>query len=225
MSGIRGQGSESKVKRAICLFALCVLASGICEAKPSLQSSSKKHNQHAPIEITADKLEVFQAENKAIFTGHVVAIQAEQRLKGDQMIVYYKTEAEKDQAKNKKASPEKTEEKADDAGGNPLNAGSVKKIDVKGNVFLSTPEESASGDFGNYDVDAQLIHLNDHVVLTRGKNVLKGDKLVYNFETGKSVVSSNAPKAGGDKSKSERVRALFVPESKTKNATADKPEK
>jgi lipopolysaccharide export system protein LptA len=47
-------------------------------------------------------------------------------------------------------------------------------------------------------------------VLTRDKNVLKGDRLTYNLATGKSAISGGgaAAKSGGK----DRVRALFVPD-------------
>lgn len=159
-----------------------------------------KHDAKTPIEVTSDSLEVMQQQNQAAFTGHVVAIQGDVRLTSDRMVVHYAA------ADEKKTAGKKDKKDGDNA------QGAIKKIDAAGNVFLATPEETASGASGMYDVEHQEIHLNDHVVLTRGKNVLKGDRLVYNFATGRSVISSaGEAKAGGKK---ERVRALFVPETK-----------
>ncbi len=179
------------------LICLSVLPYG-AYAKPPVPAPAQKHDKHAPIDITSDTLEVFQAENRAVFTGHVVAIQAEDRLKADTMTVYYRKQDDA-AAKKKKTStgPE---------------AGAIKKIDADGNVFLSTPTETASGDTGTYEVEQQVIHLNNHVVLTRGQNVLKGDKLTYNLDTGKSVVTGGTADA-----KPGRVHALFVPENKDKS--------
>jgi lipopolysaccharide export system protein LptA len=217
---------------ASCLLAFDMVA--VAHAKAPSLASGQKHDKKAPIEITADTLEVYQAENRAVFKGHVVAIQADDRLKGDEMIVYYKNQEEqnKEKGKDKKSvsnakTPDSkaTDDKAE-PDSNPMNAGAIKKIDVKGNVFLSTPQETASGDWGDYEVDNQLVHLNDHVVLTRGKNVLKGDKLVYNLDTGKSVVTSatGSQKPGMDTKKSQRVHALFVPENKTPNQPTTQPQ-
>ncbi len=162
-----------------------------------------KHDNNEPIEITSDALEVFQQENRAVFTGHVVAIQGDVRLKSEKMTVYYKASEEKTAGDKTPAADEKN---------------SIRKIEVEGSVFLSTPEETASGLTGVYDVENHEIRLNDNVVLTRAKNVLKGDHLVYNLETGKSVVTGGATAAEQTAApgRKERVRALFVPENKEK---------
>lgn len=162
-----------------------------------IASFGKKRDNHTPIEVTADTLEVSQEESKATFSGHVVAIQGDLRLTADKMLVYY---AKRD-AKSEKSSKKSKEENA------------IKKIEADGNVFLATPEETASGANGTYDVDEQEIHLNNHVVLTRGKNVLEGESLVYNFATGKSKMVSQASNAApAERAGKTRVRALFVPE-------------
>ncbi len=195
------------------LTVICILAatlalgvSGPAAAKSAkkaepVASFGKKRDNHTPIEVTADSLEVLQEESKATFTGHVVAIQGDLRLTADSMNVFY---AKREEAKGKKAPKAAAKEE---------NA--IKKIDAVGNVFLATPEETASGATATYDVDEQEIHLNGHVVLTRGKNVLEGENLVYNFATGKSKIVSEAgaaATASGGTGGKKRVRALFVPE-------------
>jgi len=192
-------GSHFKFPAFALALALAVCPAAAFAAKSPLGG---KHNNKAPVEVTSDTLEVLQQENKATFSGHVVAIQGKVRLTADKMTVYY-TGAE--DMKGKGAASGRKEEAAQ---------GAVKKIEATGSVFLSTPQETASGASGLYDVLNQEIHLNGSVVLTRGKNVLKGDTLTYNFASGRSVVSglaSGDAKAGGNGR--ERVRALFVPES------------
>src|SRR5690349_1055058 len=119
------------------LLSLACLATlpftGALAKTPVLPGSS--HNNKSPIEITSDKLEVFQEENRATFTGHVVAIQGDVRLKADGMTVYYR---QQDNGKKKSK---------DMAG----DANAIRKIDAQGGVFLSTPEETASGASGTYD--------------------------------------------------------------------------
>lgn len=152
------------------------------------------NNGNAPIDITADQLEVLQNENKAIFTGHVVAVQDDVRLTSEKMVVHYK---QQEKGKTKKA---------DDASGR----NSIEKIEVEKDVFMATPLETASGASGLYDVANKKITLNTNVVLTKDKNTLKGDRLVYDFNTGKSTVTSGG--AGSDGKSKGRVRALFIPE-------------
>lgn len=185
----------------ICLSLAAALPGAACAGPGGL--SGGKHNTKAPIEVTSDSLEVLQEDNKAIFTGHVVVIQGKVRLKADKMTVHYAGK----QDSQKKPEPKKTKEAG--KGDNPETA--IKKIEAEGSVFLSTPMETASGASGVYDVDRQEIRLNDNVVLTRGKNVLKGSRLTYSFATGKSSLTGGSKPPGGN-GKNERVRALFVPE-------------
>ena len=130
------------------------------------------------IEITADTLEVRQSENVAVFEGSVHAIQGELVLNADMLTVYYR-EVEGDQG---------------DLG--------VSRIDAEGNVVISSPDETAQGQRGVYDVENARIDLAGGVVLNRGNNIVRGEVLTMDLESGVSRVS------GG----STRVQGLFVPE-------------
>ena len=173
---------------------------GTAPAASPLGLGSQKNNDK-PIEINADSLEVFQEEHRAVFAGRVVAVQGDMRLKADKMVVFYRArEEEKNNGKTKAGSGQQQD--------------AIQKIEVEGNVFLATAEETASGLSGVYDVENHMVKLKDQVVLTKGKNILKGDKLVYNLQTGQSSVTSGGVEAAGDKGKKGRVRALFVPDKK-----------
>lgn len=193
---------------AALLLATAIIVTGAYDAaaKPAknksepIASFGKKRDNHTPIEVTADTLEVAQTESKATFSGHVVAIQGDLRLTSETMTVYYAKRATDENAKK----PAKAKDKEENA---------IKKIEAQGNVFLATPEETARGASATYDVDEQEIRMNGHVTLTRGKNVLEGEGLVYNFATGKSKIVSGGPDAATGANKG-RVRALFVPEKK-----------
>jgi len=197
---------------------MIALASGAGAATPATAAApatpdplkaqmSEKYDTKLPIEISADNLEVLQHENKAIFRGNVIAVQGKIRLKSDVMIIHYKEKGgTPTPAPVKPASAPATDSGV---------AGSITLIEVEGNVFAATPEESAKGDKGDYVVADKLLHLyGKNVVLTRDKNILKGTELVYNLETGRSVLTDNGTEVGeGNKG---RVRGVFVP--------ADKPQ-
>lgn len=174
------------MKTPLYLIAVSAIMLGL----PAYGQVSTLASKDKPVEVTSDALEVFQSENRAVFSGNVVAVQGDIKLKADKMNIHYRKAAEKTSQSQ-----------------------SIQKIEVEGNVFLATPEETASGASGLYDVDAHTITLNTNVVLTKGQNTLKGDHLVYNMETGKSVLNSGASgsETGG---KPQRVKALFVPENK-----------
>jgi lipopolysaccharide export system protein LptA len=194
--------------RHILLIALYFTAFS-AEALAAAPKTSK-HDTKQPIEINADELEVFQEENRAVFSGNVVAIQGKVRLKSDRMNVFYSSsDSDKKSPSAKPAAKSTTKAPAKQAA-NPAQGG-IDRIEVTGNVFLSTPTETASGTQGEYDVKGQEVRLSGNVVLTRDRNTLKGDRLVYSFLTGKSLLTAGGTVQNGKK---ERVRALFVPEKK-----------
>ena len=88
----------------------------------------------------------------------------------------------------------------------------VRLLEAEGNVLIIQPGETAEGKTGSYDLAAGKMVLIGDVVLTRGKNVVKGDRLDVDRNTGVSVVTVD--KGSGKPSQTQRVRALFVPEPK-----------
>ena len=144
---------------------------------------SREHDSSLPIEITADTLEARQDLNVAIFRGNVDAAQGDLVLRADQLTVHYRTD------KTGKTT--------------------IALIDAEGNVFLVSPNESAQGDKGIYDVDAERLELIGSVVLHRNENVIRGDRLTLNLATGESKMESRAGATGG----TTRVKAVFVPKS------------
>ena len=158
-------------------------AAAVSPAVAQLDELNGNHDSQAPIEITADTLEVRQTENLAIFRGDVDAIQGDLLLKADMLVVHYRDNMER-----------------------PDQPG-ISQIDAEGNVFVSSPNETAQGARGVYDVDNQMIWLTGQVILTQGDNIIQGDRLELNLATGKSRVLS----AVSDDETRERVRGLFVP--------------
>lgn len=176
--------------RYVCFLA--VLLPFATSAQDSVKRDTEK-----PVEITADALEVLQKEQQAIFKGNVVATQGDMRLSAETMKVFYRTG---EQAKG--------------------DAQAVSKIEVQGNVFLATPDESARGKSGLYNVDDKKITLKEDVVLTRGENVVKGQVLEYDLVTGRSRIVGagevGSTSKEGDGGKKGRVRGLFVPQNNGK---------
>ena len=148
-----------------------------------------QHDTDQPIEINADSLEVEQDQQVATFRGNVDAVQGEIRLRADELKVHYRNGG------------------GDTAGA----AGAIVRIDAVGNVFVSSPTETAQGNTGVYDIDNREITLTGQVVLTRGENVLRGERLVLNMATGRSRIESGGQGGG------ERVRGIFVPTQKKTN--------
>jgi lipopolysaccharide export system protein LptA len=88
-------------------------------------------------------------------------------------------------------------------------------IDGAGNVLFISPNGTASGDTGVYDLNAHTITMDGKVVLTKEKDVMRGTHVVMNMDTGlANLTAKNMP--GG------RVQALFIPPPKGQAASKPK---
>jgi lipopolysaccharide export system protein LptA len=95
------------------------------------------------------------------------------------------------------------------AGGMALGEGGnqITKIEARGSVNITTDQDqTTTSDWALFDVPAQQVTVGGNVVLTQGKNVLKGDRLVVDLKTGESRFENTGNATGGGK-----IRALFMP--------------
>jgi lipopolysaccharide export system protein LptA len=132
-------------------------------------SALKGHNGNAPVDVTADRIEVQDRADRAIFAGNVHATQAELTLDTQRLTVAY-------------------------SGGQGQSGGvQIRRLDAAGGVVVHSPSETAKGDFGIYDLDKKLITVIGNVQLTRGSNVVNGQRLVINLDTGRAVIDGGPP--------------------------------
>ena len=169
------RGGGAFLRGAVVAGALAMAA---LAPEPACAQEAAAHDASLPIEITADSLEVKQKERLAVFRGNVDAVQGRMRLTASEIRVRYRP------------------------GSGGESAGAISRIDATGGVRFATPSETAEGDAGVYDVDARHITLTGSVVLTRGDNVIRGERLTLDLATGESRIES-----------SQRVRGLFQPKS------------
>ena len=164
---------------------------------PGFGSNSKE-----PIQIDADKLEVFSKEQRAVYSGNVIAVQGDTTIKAPEMIVFY------DRQGDKAAAGSPPPEGGPEEGGT-----SLRRVEAKGGVSVVSKDQVATGNEGVFDRAANKIILTGNVALSQGENVTKGQKLVYDTETGVALVESGATAGvpGG------RVRGVFVPGSDDKD--------
>ena len=157
-----------------------------------------------PIKIDADRLDVFDKENKAIFAGNVVAVQGESTIRCSVMTVHYKRDKAKDPGKDAaKGDPKTDAQAAEDAKAKAAMGGSgIRKVECAGPVTVAQKDQIATGDNAVFDQEAKRIVLTGNVVLSQCQNVTRGSRLVYDMATGRANMD---PVAGG------RVSAMFVP--------------
>jgi lipopolysaccharide transport protein LptA len=128
-----------------------------------------------PIYVEARSLEVDDKKQLATFRENVSATQGDFNIKSQALEVAY-------------AQPGPGPKTAN-AGGAP--AGDVRNIVARGKVLVTSKEQNASSDKAVFDVKAQTVTLTENVVVTQGKNIIKGDRLVIDVTTGKSTFQMN----------------------------------
>lgn len=181
-------------------YVLGIIAGMVMSANAAIAQVDAAADNALPVEVHSDTLDVYQNENKAIFRGNVIATRGVKKLRSDEMIVFYRNDGDA----GKKVAPIATAD---------ATAKGIYRIEAERNVVFTTPEETAVGEKGVYDVDKDTIELfGSNVTLTRGQNVLKGTHVVHNLTTGRSVMTSGDATSG----KPARVHGLFVPEKKDK---------
>ena len=60
----------------------------------------------------------------------------------------------------------------------PQGAQDIRRIEARGGVTVISKDQNASGDLGVYDVKKKTITLTGNVVVSQGKNVLHGDRVI-----------------------------------------------
>jgi lipopolysaccharide export system protein LptA len=158
-----------------------------------------------PVEIDAANLKWDDAQRMATYEGDVVVTQGEGTLHASRMRIYLNkdqaAQSGKGRAKGDAAKPAAAP--APEAG--PLGAtgsADIRRIEAEGPVTVVQKDQIGAGDSGEYDKAKDRIVLDGHVVLTQGKNVTAGARLVYAVSTRDVLIE------GGR----ERVRSEFVQE-------------
>ena len=78
-------------------------------------------------------------------------------------------------------------------------------------MTVLTKDQSATGDLGIYDLKTKTITLSGNVVVSQGQNIIHGERVVVDTETGNARVESGGSGAGTGAAGSGRVRALIQP--------------
>ena len=149
-------------------------------------------NSKDPISIDANKLEYFDKEQKAVYTGNVVVVQGESSMKSGVLTIFL-TKTVKDGA----VSPAQGAPQGAAGGGT-----EVTRMEATGSVTVVQKDQVGTGDKGIYDKVANKVYLIGNVTLSQGPNVTKGDKLTYDMEKGTALIES----ANG-----VPVKGLFIP--------------
>jgi lipopolysaccharide export system protein LptA len=182
------------------LIAVTVMAVGEAAAQSSVQGVPNamqgfSQNRDQPIQIEAAALEMRDKKKEATFSGNVKVVQGDTTMTSKTLVVYY--EGGSSPADGKAKAPAKTAMKSATPG--PSGASSIKRLEARGSVVVTQKDQIVTGETAVFDTKTNLVTMLGGVVLTQGKNVLRGDRLIVNMTTGVSRVES----------KNGRVQGLF----------------
>ncbi|MEM8839282.1 MAG: lipopolysaccharide transport periplasmic protein LptA [Pseudomonadota bacterium] len=135
-----------------------------------------------PIKIEADSLEVKDTEKLALFKGRVEVRQGETVMKSATLHVFYEGDVQ--------------------PGGGTQG---IRRIEARGKVLVTSGNNTATGDRADFDMRQQVVVLSGNVVLSQCENIVVGESLTVNLESGEAQLS--APR----RTNGQRVTAIFTP--------------
>jgi lipopolysaccharide export system protein LptA len=145
----------------------------LAASEPGSAQLTSGYNNNAPVNYSADRIEIQDRDNRVVLSGNVDVTQDTLRLRAARVTVSY------------------------------TNNGSLKiqRMIANGGVYVVRGTENARGDSGVYDLIQRVITLSGHVTLDRSGDKLSGGRAVMNLATGISSVDSTpanaAPGKGG----------------------------
>lgn len=155
--------------------ALALAFSGTAAAQVS--------GEGGPIRINADRSEVLDKERKVILIDNVDITQGTARLRADIVTIEYGGGGDTTTT------------------GLGSNFGDIRTLTARGNVFYVTPDLKANGNLGVYVASTDTITLTGDIILVRGEDVAKGERLVMELAAGKTTLD------GGD----SQVNMVIIP--------------
>lgn len=139
----------------------------------------------SPINIEADRMVSLEQKNTVLFSGNVLASQAEVQIRANEMTVYYG-----------QATKGKGQE--------------VTKLLCVGNVEVTKGDWLGTGDKMDYLAQERKVVLTGNAKAWQGKDQVAGETIVYYLDKGRSeILPSRAPADSGKKG--GRVKATIYP--------------
>jgi lipopolysaccharide export system protein LptA len=141
--------------------------------------------EKAPINVEADRMVSLEQKNSVLFSGNVLATQADVKIRSKEMTVFYSDAAK--------------------GGGQ-----EVKKLQCVGNVEVTKGDWLGTGETMDYLAPERKVILSGKAKAWQGKNQVTGETIVYYLDEGRSeVVPSKASATPGQKA--GRVNATIIP--------------
>jgi lipopolysaccharide export system protein LptA len=196
---VAGPGNcERRVARAASamIFALIVGTTYGAIAQSSVPNAMQgfSQNRDQPIQIEAASLEMRDKKKEATFSGKVKVIQGDTTMTSKSLVVFYESsqsgQAPEAPVDSKVADSKYAPIKSATPG--PGGSSSIKRLEARGDVKVVQKEQVVTGEMAVFDTKTNLITMRGGVVLTKCKNVMRGDRLLVDMTTGVSRVESDS---------------------------------
>jgi lipopolysaccharide export system protein LptA len=186
----------------VAALALTVIVANEAGAQSAVQGVPNamqgfSQNRDQPIQIEAASLEMRDKKKEATFAGNVKVVQGDTTMTSKSLVVFYDSgggAAAAPAAKSAKSAPMQA------ATPGPGGSSSIRRLEAKGSVVVTQKDQVVTGETAVFDTKANLVTMLGGVVLTQGKNILRGDRLMVDMTTGVSRVESDTG----------RVQGLFI---------------
>ncbi len=162
--------------------------------KSGLKMNANSLDPNKPISIKARHLTINDKKKRAIFKGKVIAKQDNFSVRAEKLTAYYTGKMQPMATTSTQASKKKNSSK---------NDGQIKKIIARTKVLITSgKDQTVSGDKAIFNVRTNMAEIIGNVVLSQKGNILKGERLVLNLNTGHYTLKN---------SKHSRVKLLVMP--------------
>jgi lipopolysaccharide export system protein LptA len=193
-----------RIARGACTaaFALAVIAAGDAGAQSAVQGVPNamqgfSQNRDQPIQIEAASLEMRDKKKEATFAGNVKVVQGDTTMTSKTLVVFYDSTPAPSAtpAANAKATAKSAPIQSATPG--PGGSSSIRRLEARGSVVVTQKDQVVTGETAVFDTKTNLVTMLGGVVLTQGKNVLRGDRLMVDMTTGVSRVESDSGRVQG----------------------------
>src|SRR6266545_444990 len=146
-------------------------------------------NRDQPVTIKAATLEVRDKQKFATFSGNVHVVQGDTEMRCKVLVVFYEDSA----APTTGVTVAQAGPVQGGLGGN----SQIRRMEAKGEVIVTQKDQIATGQRGDFDMRSNTVTLTGKVVVTKGQDVLRGERLVVNLTDGVSKMDAGGGGGGG----------------------------
>jgi lipopolysaccharide export system protein LptA len=192
----------TRIAHGVCTaaFALAAITAGAAFAQSAVTGVPNamqgfSQNRDQPIQIEAASLEMRDKKKEATFAGNVKVVQGDTTMTSKSLVVFYDSSSTVPApAANSKAAKSAPMQSATPG---PGGSSSIRRLEARGSVVVTQKDQVVTGETAVFDTKTNMITMLGGIVLTQGKNVLRGDRLLVDMATGVSRVESDTGRVQG----------------------------